>query len=118
MATGNPRYHFLRGWEELRLDWTAEATAVTLLGSKAALHKTNAGDREGREGSEGFHYPRSRSLPIPRQKLSGLSQVLYFKVWPAQPKTPPTFEDQGQSVSVGTDLHIRMQRPGASKLCM
>lgn len=43
-------------------DWTAEATAVTLLGSKAALHKTNAGDRESREGSEGLPLPTEQEL--------------------------------------------------------
>lgn len=49
---------------------------------------------ESSEGSEAFHSPWSRDLRIPAQKLSGLSQELYFKVWPAEPKPPPTFEDQ------------------------
>lgn len=49
---------------------------------------------ESSEGSKGLHYPWSKNPPIPGQKLIGLSQELHFKVWPARPKPPPTFEDQ------------------------
>lgn len=75
-------------------DRTAEAVVVTPLGSKAALHKTNAKQRESSEGSEGLPLSMEQEPSNPRTEAKGAFLRASSRSWPAQPKPPPTFNDQ------------------------
>jgi hypothetical protein len=74
-------------------DRIAKAVAVTLLGSKAALHKTNAKDRKQRRRQE-LSLPKEQEPSNPRTEATWAFSRAISRSWPAQPKPPPTFKDQ------------------------
>lgn len=95
-------------------DRTAKAVAVTLLGSKAALHKTNAKDRK-QQGKQGLSPPIEQKPSNPRAEAKWAFSRSLSMSWPAQPKPPPTFEDK--LPELGSEHGSRSLHQNAEAIC-